>query len=77
MAGRLALNDAQGTEIRAGLVGDLERATRTLVVELDRRLSDRWAVRLEGVDLLSIDEEELHYSTRRDSFVDLGLVFSL
>ena len=76
-AGRLALNDVHGTEIRAGLVGDLERATRTLVVELDRRLSDRWAVRLEGVDLLSIDEEELHYSTRRDSFVDLGLVFSL
>ena len=76
-AGRLALNDGQGTEIRAGLVGDLERDTRTLVVELDRRLSGRWALRLEGVELLSIDEEELHYSTRRDSFVDLGLIFSL
>lgn len=76
-AGRLALNDGQGTEIRAGFVGDLERATRTLVVELGRRLSGRWALRLEGVELLSIDEEELHYSTRRDSFVDLGLIFSL
>ena len=76
-AGRLALNDVQGTEVRAGLAGDLERSTRTLVVEVERRISDRWAARLEAVGLLAIDEEDLHYPTRRDSFVDLGLIFSL
>ena len=77
VAGRLALNDVQGTEVRAGLAADLERSTRTLVVELNRRLSGRWAARLEAVGLLAIDEEDLHYSTRRDSFVDLGLIYSL
>ena len=73
-ASRLALNDVQGTEIVASILGDVERATRAMAVEFARRLSDRWSLQLETIWLLSTDEEDLfNYWTRRDSFADLGL----
>ena len=77
LGGRLAFNDMQGTEVLAGMIGDAQRATRTLAVEVSRRISGRWSLSLEAIELLGIDEADLHYDTRRDSFVDLGLVFSL
>ena len=77
LGGRLAFNDMQGTEVLAGILGDAQRATRTLAVEVSRRISGRWSLSLEAIELLGIDEADLHYDTRRDSFVDLGLVFSL
>ena len=77
VGGRLALNDVQSTEILGGLVMDLERSTRTFAIELNRRISGRWSLRLEAVGLLDIDAADLHYPTRRDSFVDLGLSWNL
>ena len=77
LGGRLAFNDVQGTEVLAGILGDAGHATRTLAVEVNRRISGRWSLRLEAIELLGIDEADLHYDTRRDSFVDLDLVWSL
>ncbi len=77
LGGRLAFNDMQGTEVLAGILGDAGHATRTLAVEVNRRISGRWSLRLEAIELLGIDEADLHYDTRRDSFVDLDLVWSL
>ena len=73
LAARLALNDVQGTQVTASFLGDAGRATRTLALDLDRRISDRLSVNLESVHLLSIDKADLHYETRRDGFIDLSL----
>ena len=72
--GVLAFNDVQGTELAAGLLGDLRHDTRVLNMELKRRLSDSWSMRLEGIANLSADPEDLTYDGRRDSF--LGVEFS-
>lgn len=64
-AARLALNDVQSSEI-----------TRALAVALERRITDRWSVNLESIYLLNIDQADIHYETRRDSFVDLSLVYN-
>ena len=72
--GALAFNDVQGTELAAGLLGDLRYDTHALNLELKRRLSDSWTMRLEGIANLSADPEDLTYGGRRDSF--LGVEFS-
>ena len=77
VGGRLALNDVQSTEILGGLLMDMRRSTRTLAIEFNRRISSRWSLRLEAIDLLSIDAADLHYPTRRDSFFDLALSCNL
>ena len=75
-ATRLAFNDVQSTEIVASILGDVERTTRALSVELDRRISDLLSLNLEAIHLLSIDRADIHYDTRRDSFVDVRLIYN-
>ena len=74
-ATRLAFNDVQSTEIVASILGDVDRATRALSMELDRRISDLLSLNLEAIHLLSIDKADIHYDTRRDSFIDLRLIY--
>ena len=76
VAARLALNDIQSTELVASFIGDLGRATHALGIGLERRISDQWSLNLEGVVLLAIDEKDIHYYTRRDSFIELNLNYS-
>ena len=75
-ATRIAFNDVQSTEIVASILGDAGRSTRALFVELDRRLSDQLSLDIEAIHLLSIDKADIHYDTRRDSFVDLRLTYN-
>ena len=75
-AARLAFNDVQSSEIVASMLGDVDRSTRALAVALERRIADRWSVSLESIYLLNIDQAEIHYETRRDSFIDLSLVYN-
>lgn len=75
-ATRLAFNDVQSTEIIASFLGDAGRSTRALSVKLDRRISDRLSLDIEAIHLLSIDQADIHYDTRRDSFVDLSLIYN-
>ena len=74
--GVLAFNDVQGTELAAGLLGDLRHDTRVLNMELKRRLSNSWSMRLEGIANLSADPEDLTYDGRRDSFLGVEFSFS-
>ena len=69
VAGHLALNDVQGTEIAAGLLGDLSRNYRALSVEMRRRLSNRWSMRVELIANVDVDPEDITYDARRDSFL--------
>ena len=76
VSGSLAFNDVQDTRLVAGLLGDLRHDYRALNLELKRRLSDSWTVRLEGVATLSADPKDLTYSGRRDSFAGVDFTFS-
>ena len=76
VSGSLAFNDVQDTRLLAGLLGDLRHDYRALNMELKRRLSDSWTVRLEGVATLSADPKDLTYSGRRDSFAGVDFTFS-
>ena len=76
VAAHLALNDVQSTEITASFIADTGRSTQALSAGLDRRLSDNWSLRLEAVVLLGIDREDIQYSTRNDSFIELNLSYS-
>ena len=74
IAGAIAFNDVQGTELVAGILGDLRHDYRALSMELKRRLSAGWSMRLEGIAILSADPQDLTYGGRRDSY--LGAEFT-
>ena len=76
LATRFAFNDIQGTEMTAGFFTDMGRATRTVVVEFDRRLSGEWSLHAEVIGLVSVDPADLHYAMRTDSFVDVSLTYN-
>ena len=76
VSGSLAFNDVRDTRLVAGLLGDLRHDYRALNLELKRRLSNSWTVRLEGVVTLSADPKDLTYSGRRDSFAGVDFTFS-
>ena len=75
-AAHLAFNDAQSTEIAAGLLGDASRNVRVFSVDFKRRLSDHWSIRLEAIANLSVDPEDITYGARRDSFLELHFTYS-
>ena len=76
ISGLLAFNDTPGTELLAGLLGDLRHDSRSLNLELKRRLSAGWSLRLEAMAILSADRRDPVYDGRRDSFVGMELAFS-
>ena len=76
LATRFALNDVQSTEILASILGDADTTTRVLTVELSRRISDQWSLRLESIALLGVDKEDFQYEIRRDSYVELQLIYN-
>ena len=73
---RLGLNDAQSTEMIAGVLADADHTTRTMSIELRRRLSDQWSMKLESIILMDVDEEDIIHDTRRDSFVALNVTYN-
>ena len=73
---RVALNDVQSTEFTVNFLADVSRATRALALEFGRRISSRWSLRTEAVALLGVDEAELHYEMRHDSFIDMSLTYN-
>ncbi len=76
LAVRVGFNDAQSTELIAGVLADMDYTTRILSVEWKRRLSDQWSMKFEAIALVDVDREDITYDTRRDSFVALNLTYS-
>ncbi len=76
IAGFLAFNDVQSTEFVVGILGDLDHDYRSLNLELKRRLSESWSMRLEAIVNLSSDPRDLTYDGRRDSFVGVNFTYS-
>ena len=54
----------------------LEEDYRALSVELKRRLTDNWSLRLEVIANLSVDPQDISYGARRDGFVALNLNYN-
>ncbi len=76
LAVRLALNDTQSTDLIAGILADMDYSTRTLSMVLRRRISDQWSLNLETIVFMDVDEDDIIYETRRDSFIALNLTYN-
>ena len=76
LGARVVFNDVQGTEILASVLLDADHATRALGVEMSRRISDQWSLNLEAFAYLRVGKADILYTTRRDSFVDLKLIYN-
>ena len=76
VAGFLAFNDVAGTELIAGILGDLSHAYRAVNFDLKRRLSSSWSMRLESIVVVSADPADLTYDVRRDSFLGVDFTYS-
>ena len=76
LAARLAFNDVQSTEVLGSLMNDFDTTTRVLTFELNRRISGRFSLHLEAIALLDVDAGDLSYASRRDSFVELHLIYN-
>lgn len=74
---RLAFNDARDTSILAGAITDVDDGTTFGVVEAERRLSDRFALELEGRFFADVDPADPLVAFERDSFVTLRLSIGL
>ena len=77
LGARLGFNDVQSTEVVVSVLADAEHSTRSLFVEFNRRLTDEWSLHVESVFFLAVDRADLTtYPTRRDSFVELHLIYN-
>lgn len=76
LAARLAFNDVQSTEVLGSLMDDFDTTTRVLTFELNRRITGRFSLHLEAIALLDVDAGDLSYASRRDSFLELHLIYN-
>ena len=72
---RLAFNDEASTNILFGFIQDLDKPTRTLFLEANRRLSDNTTLGIEGSAFLNVDDQDSQFSLRKDSFIQLDLTY--
>ena len=72
---RLAFNDEASTDVLFGFIQDLDKPTRTLFLEANRRLSDNTTLGIEGSAFLNVDDQDSQFSLRKDSFVQLDLTY--
>ena len=76
LAARLGLNDEQSTEFFASVLGSLDTDSRVLNAEFKRRLSDHWSLHVESFVYFGIDEDDVLYDVRRDSFIGVNLDYN-
>ena len=76
LGARLAFNDVQGTELLVSTLQGVDHDTRVYSVELSRRFSDRWSLRMEAIALRELDPSDILYETRRDSFLEVAIIYS-
>lgn len=70
---RIALNDAQSTEILAGVTFDMDSSAKFFNLEASRRLGANWKVELESRFFTAIPEDDLQYLLRDDDVIQLTL----
>lgn len=76
VGGRLALNDAESTEVLFGMSQDLDHmATRSILLEAETRLGDSMKLNVEGLLFNSADDDNLSYQFRQDDYIQLSLEY--
>ncbi len=76
LAGRIALNDINGTELTVSLLEDLDYDSQTLSFEFKRRLTDDWALEIEGVEFVNSDPADIvQYPTRQDGYINVSVSY--
>ena len=76
LAARLGLNDEQSTEFTVSVLESLDNSSRVLSAEFKRRLSENWSLHMESSAYFGIDEEDVIYDVRRDSFIAANLDYN-
>lgn len=72
---RLAANDAESTELLAGLIQDLDSPTRALSVEASCRLGSNWKLSLQAWGFLDSPRDDLLFNVRDDDFLQVELAY--
>jgi hypothetical protein len=72
---RLAVNDAESTEVLAGLIQDLDSTARALSVEASRRIGSNWKLFLQAWGFFDSPGEDLLYNVRDDDFLQIELAY--
>ncbi|MFT5112580.1 MAG: hypothetical protein ACI8P9_001907 [Parasphingorhabdus sp.] len=72
---RIAFNDAQSSELLAGVIGDRDNGTRLYNLEASRRLGNQWKMALEARLFSSVHEQDPLYSRRNDDYVELNFTY--
>ncbi len=76
LAARLGLNDEQSTEFTVSVLESLANSTRVLSAEFKRRLSENWSLHVESTAYFNVDETDVIYEVRRDSFIGVNLDYN-
>ncbi len=72
---RLAVNDADSTELLLGLIRDLEMSSKIITLEASRRIGENVKVNLEGSFFVDISKKDPAYSLAEDDFVKLEVTY--
>ena len=73
VGGRLAMNDAESSELLFGVITDLQKNTRFYSVEASRRFGDAWILSLEARVLSSVSNNEPFSALRDDDTIQIEL----
>ena len=70
----LGMNDAQSTELLAGVIVDRDNSEWAYNVEASRRIAEGWKINLEARGFSNNDRNSLiAYTVRRDDYIKLEL----
>ncbi len=72
---RLAVNDAAGSELLAGIVYDYENSGRALTIEAARRFGSGFKATLEGYFFSHQSQEDFLYDFRDDNYISVALAY--
>ena len=71
---RAAFNDTASTEVRAGLIHDLNDAGKFVNLEATRRINDNWNVELKARFIIDAPFNDfVLYSFHRDDYVQIRI----
>ena len=76
LAARLGLNDEPSTEFSVSALNSLDNGSRVLSAEFKRRLSDSLSLHVEASAYVGIDEDDVVYAVRRDSYIGVNLDYN-
>ena len=73
LGGRLTLNDADGTNLLAGIIFDPDSHAKIISLEGETRLSDFWKVEVELGLYEDLEPTEPLYAIRKDDHIQIRL----